>query len=106
MRAKTVASYSALAINPAYERSAPEGGLKRAWFWQEAAAGVWAILLVTVGFGAVGFADDYAKVTKQTHDGVSGRLRLGVGEARRQAGGHERGRDGRHQSLTHSDPFG
>jgi phospho-N-acetylmuramoyl-pentapeptide-transferase len=39
---------------------------------------VWAVLLVTFGFGAVGFADDYAKVTKQTHDGVSGKLRLAV----------------------------
>ena len=37
---------------------------------------VWAILLVTFGFGAVGFADDYAKVTKQSHAGVSGKIRL------------------------------
>ncbi|HET9904031.1 MAG TPA: phospho-N-acetylmuramoyl-pentapeptide-transferase [Xanthobacteraceae bacterium] len=37
---------------------------------------VWIVLGVTLGFGLVGFYDDYLKVTKQTHDGVSGRLRL------------------------------
>jgi phospho-N-acetylmuramoyl-pentapeptide-transferase len=40
---------------------------------------VWMVLLVTVGFGLIGFADDYAKVTKQTHAGVSGRVRLLIG---------------------------
>jgi phospho-N-acetylmuramoyl-pentapeptide-transferase len=40
---------------------------------------VWIVLLVTVGFGLIGFADDYAKVTKQSHLGVSGRVRLGLG---------------------------
>lgn len=40
---------------------------------------VWLVLLVTVGFGIIGFADDYAKVTKQTHAGVSGRVRLAAG---------------------------
>jgi phospho-N-acetylmuramoyl-pentapeptide-transferase len=39
---------------------------------------VWACLLVTLIFGALGFSDDYAKVTKQTTAGVSGRLRLVV----------------------------
>jgi phospho-N-acetylmuramoyl-pentapeptide-transferase len=39
---------------------------------------VWACLLVTLGFGALGFLDDYAKVTKQTTAGVSGRARLAV----------------------------
>jgi phospho-N-acetylmuramoyl-pentapeptide-transferase len=39
---------------------------------------VWAVLLVTLGFGALGFLDDYAKVTKQTTAGVSGRVRLVV----------------------------
>ncbi len=28
---------------------------------------VWSVLLVTVGFGAIGFVDDFAKVTKQKH---------------------------------------
>jgi len=37
---------------------------------------VWIVLLVTSGFGAIGFYDDYLKVTKQTHKGFSGRLRL------------------------------
>ncbi|MGE0594975.1 MAG: phospho-N-acetylmuramoyl-pentapeptide-transferase, partial [Hyphomonadaceae bacterium] len=37
---------------------------------------VWAVLLVTLGFGLIGFIDDYAKVTKQHHDGLSARTRL------------------------------
>jgi phospho-N-acetylmuramoyl-pentapeptide-transferase len=37
---------------------------------------VWIVLLVTLGFGAVGFYDDYLKVTKQTHSGFAGRARL------------------------------
>ena len=40
---------------------------------------VWLVLFVTVAFGAVGFADDYAKVSKQNVKGVPGRLRLGIG---------------------------
>jgi phospho-N-acetylmuramoyl-pentapeptide-transferase len=39
---------------------------------------VWVVLLVTLVFGGLGFLDDYAKVTKQTTGGISGRLRLGV----------------------------
>lgn len=38
---------------------------------------VWAVLGVTVGFGAIGFYDDYLKVTKQSHKGFSSRARLG-----------------------------
>jgi phospho-N-acetylmuramoyl-pentapeptide-transferase len=37
---------------------------------------IWALLLVTAGFGVLGFLDDYAKVTKQTTAGVSGLARL------------------------------
>jgi phospho-N-acetylmuramoyl-pentapeptide-transferase len=37
---------------------------------------VWIVLAVTLGFGLVGFYDDYLKVTKQSHLGFSGRTRL------------------------------
>jgi phospho-N-acetylmuramoyl-pentapeptide-transferase len=37
---------------------------------------VWVVLAVTLCFGLVGFYDDYLKVTKQTHEGFSGRTRL------------------------------
>ena len=39
---------------------------------------VWIVLFVTVAYGALGFADDYLKVTKRSSDGVSGYLRLAV----------------------------
>lgn len=35
-------------------------------------------LLVTLGFGAIGFYDDYLKVTKQSDKGFSGKARLGL----------------------------
>src|SRR5262249_51960062 len=37
---------------------------------------VWIVLGVTLTFGAVGFYDDYLKVTRQTHAGFSGKIRL------------------------------
>ena len=37
---------------------------------------VWLALTVTVAFGAIGFADDYAKVVKKNKKGISGKLRL------------------------------
>jgi phospho-N-acetylmuramoyl-pentapeptide-transferase len=37
---------------------------------------VWIVLFVTLGFGVIGFYDDYLKVTKQSHKGYSGRSRL------------------------------
>ena len=37
---------------------------------------VWIVLAVTLGFGFVGFYDDYLKVTKQTSSGFGGRIRL------------------------------
>ncbi len=40
---------------------------------------VWIVLLVTLAFGLIGFADDYAKVTKQNTKGVSSRIRFGLG---------------------------
>jgi phospho-N-acetylmuramoyl-pentapeptide-transferase len=39
---------------------------------------VWIVLMVTAGFGAIGFYDDLLKVTKQTHKGFSGRRRLAI----------------------------
>src|SRR6201998_3098993 len=39
---------------------------------------VWIVLAVSLGFGFVGFYDDYLKVTKQTSAGFGGRLRLGL----------------------------
>ena len=42
---------------------------------------VWVVLMVTAGFGLIGFLDDYAKVTRQSHKGVPGRVRLALGLA-------------------------
>lgn len=39
---------------------------------------VWVVLVVTLGFGLIGFYDDYLKVTKQSDKGFSGRARLGI----------------------------
>src|SRR6476619_6273238 len=39
---------------------------------------VWIVLAVTLGFGFVGFYDDYLKVTKQSHSGFAGRVRLAI----------------------------
>jgi phospho-N-acetylmuramoyl-pentapeptide-transferase len=39
---------------------------------------VWVVLLTTVGFGLVGFFDDYKKLTRQSHHGLSGRGKLGL----------------------------
>ncbi|MEL7253521.1 MAG: phospho-N-acetylmuramoyl-pentapeptide-transferase [Pseudomonadota bacterium] len=40
---------------------------------------VWIVLFVTLAFGLIGFADDYAKVSKQSSSGVSGKVRLLLG---------------------------
>jgi phospho-N-acetylmuramoyl-pentapeptide-transferase len=37
---------------------------------------VWAALLVTLGFGAVGFVDDYLKVTRESHRGIPAGIKL------------------------------
>ncbi len=37
---------------------------------------VWAVIFVTLGFGAVGYMDDWLKVSKKNTKGLSGKLRL------------------------------
>jgi phospho-N-acetylmuramoyl-pentapeptide-transferase len=37
---------------------------------------LWACLFIIVGFGAIGFMDDYDKIKKRHHAGISGRMRL------------------------------
>jgi phospho-N-acetylmuramoyl-pentapeptide-transferase len=39
---------------------------------------VWVVLWVTLGFGLVGFYDDYLKIKKQSHNGFAGRTRLSI----------------------------
>ena len=41
---------------------------------------VWAVLFVTLGYGALGFADDYLKLSRQNHKGLPGRAKL-IGQA-------------------------
>src|ERR1700733_13319895 len=36
----------------------------------------WIVLFVTTGFGLVGFADDYRKLTRRSHHGVSAKIRF------------------------------
>lgn len=40
---------------------------------------VWIVLLVTVGFGGIGFLDDYLKVTKNNVKGFSSKARILLG---------------------------
>ena len=40
---------------------------------------VWLVLFVTGAFGLIGFLDDYQKVSKNSHAGVSGKVRLAIG---------------------------
>ncbi len=37
---------------------------------------VWIVLLVTLGYGLIGFADDYLKVTRRSSRGLPGKLKL------------------------------
>lgn len=49
--------------------------------WADLSNGyVWATLMVTFGYGGIGFADDFLKLTKRNTKGVPGRIRL-LGEA-------------------------
>ncbi|MBD3678580.1 MAG: phospho-N-acetylmuramoyl-pentapeptide-transferase [Rhodobacteraceae bacterium] len=40
---------------------------------------IWIVLFVTLAYGLIGFADDYAKVSKGNVKGVPGRVRLALG---------------------------
>ncbi|MBV1867692.1 MAG: phospho-N-acetylmuramoyl-pentapeptide-transferase [Marinosulfonomonas sp.] len=42
---------------------------------------VWLVLFVTVGFGMIGFIDDYQKVSRQNTNGVPARVRFSIGMA-------------------------
>jgi phospho-N-acetylmuramoyl-pentapeptide-transferase len=37
---------------------------------------IWVVLAMTIGFGTIGFFDDYKKLTRRSHRGISGRVRL------------------------------
>jgi phospho-N-acetylmuramoyl-pentapeptide-transferase len=39
---------------------------------------LWITLWVMIGFGGIGFADDYLKLTRRNHKGVPGRVRLSI----------------------------
>jgi phospho-N-acetylmuramoyl-pentapeptide-transferase len=39
---------------------------------------IWLTLLVTVGFGAVGFIDDYLKISRRNKRGLPGRFKMGL----------------------------
>ena len=40
---------------------------------------IWIMLMVTYGYAGIGFADDYAKVSKHNTKGVSGKVRMALG---------------------------
>ncbi|GIK98593.1 MAG: phospho-N-acetylmuramoyl-pentapeptide-transferase [Alphaproteobacteria bacterium] len=45
--------------------------------WADLSNGfVWIVLGVTIGFGLIGFGDDYLKLTRRSHRGLSGRMKL------------------------------
>lgn len=53
LRETVIARYSALSINPAYRRRAPDGELKRQWAWQETGAALWSIAFVGLTIAGV-----------------------------------------------------
>ena len=56
------------------------GVIASALLWANlSSAYIWVVLMVTITFGAIGFYDDYLKVSKASHKGFSGKMRL-VGE--------------------------
>jgi phospho-N-acetylmuramoyl-pentapeptide-transferase len=45
--------------------------------WADLSNGyVWLVLFVTIGFGAIGFGDDYLKLTRRNSKGLSARLKM------------------------------
>ena len=45
--------------------------------WADVTSGyVWAVLLVTLGFGSIGFVDDFLKVSRRSSGGLRGRVKL------------------------------
>jgi phospho-N-acetylmuramoyl-pentapeptide-transferase len=45
--------------------------------WMDVTNGyTWVVLLVTIGYGLIGFQDDYLKLTKRNTKGMSGRMKL------------------------------
>ena len=47
--------------------------------WSNLANGyVWVVLFVTIGFGAIGFYDDFLKVKRMSHKGFGGKQRLAL----------------------------
>jgi phospho-N-acetylmuramoyl-pentapeptide-transferase len=45
--------------------------------WADLSNGyVWVVLLVTIGFGGIGFADDFLKLTRRSSKGLPGRIKL------------------------------
>ncbi|MDQ3078540.1 MAG: fatty acid desaturase [Pseudomonadota bacterium] len=53
LRKRVVERYSGLQINPRFRRKPAEGELARQWRWQETAASLWAIALITLAASAV-----------------------------------------------------
>ena len=57
--------------------------------WADLSNGfVWAVMAVTAAFGAIGFADDYLKLSRRNTKGVSMRMRLGCEFAASLVGGY------------------
>ncbi|MGX1495900.1 phospho-N-acetylmuramoyl-pentapeptide-transferase [Roseibium aggregatum] len=55
------------------------GALVAALLWSDLSNPyVWVVIGVTLGFGSIGFYDDYLKVTKSSHKGFGGKARLGL----------------------------
>ena len=56
--------------------------------WADLSNGyVWVVLLITLGFGAIGLVDDWTKLTKRSSHGISARLKLLLQTADRAARG-------------------